>query len=248
MSLSFYVERRNMTGKTHVVGGNVFALGSYILMKKTGLLVDSVWEPLQLGIILPYATWASTLPDLDQNNKNRVETNPVNTAIQDLFRVIQAGHRSVKSHVAPCIIVGVLCVMSILGKSFFNLNQISTNILFLVLTGLFCGLLSHLILDLCTSDGIVIAGKRITMDGTSSSDYGDNVSINYSYESSTGCSYTSLKVLLLNNVGEVLGYGIGFVNDVPVGENVTSTMYAIAAPHSLDSLADMAMFSCPTLE
>lgn len=72
--------------------------------------------------------------------------------------------------------------------------------------------------------------------------------INYSYESSTGCSYTSLKVLLLNNVGEVLGYGIGFVNDVPVGENVTSTMYAIAAPHSLDSLADMAMFSCPTLE
>ena len=52
-----------MTGKTHVVGGNVFALGSYILMKKTGLLVDSVWEPLQLGIILPYATWASTLPD-----------------------------------------------------------------------------------------------------------------------------------------------------------------------------------------
>ena len=97
-----------MTGKTHVVGGNVFALGSYILMKKTGLLVDSVWEPLQLGIILPYATWASTLPDLDQNNKNRVETNPVNTAIQDLFRVIQAGHRSVKSHVAPCIIVGVL--------------------------------------------------------------------------------------------------------------------------------------------
>lgn len=337
-----------MTGKTHVVGGNVFALGSYILMKKTGLLVDSVWEPLQLGIILPYATWASTLPDLDQNNKNRVETNPVNTAIQDLFRVIQAGHRSVKSHVAPCIIVGVLCVMSILGKSFFNLNQISTNILFLVLTGLFCGLLSHLILDLCTSDGIVIAGKRIalvpknpvfgtgtkyesiyrricyvlsclllimafsahikgdtnslsdsiallepclavggttinytecdsanitsitledcsitdayltaadwsvnatvTTDGTSSSDYGDNVSINYSYESSTGCSYTSLKVLLLNNAGEVLGYGIGFVNDVPVGENVNSTMYAIAAPHSLDSLADMAMFSCPTLE
>lgn len=88
----------------------------------------------------------------------------------------------------------------------------------------------------------------VTTDGTSSSDYGDNVSINYSYESSTGCSYTSLKVLLLNNVGEVLGYGIGFVNDVPVGENVNSTMYAIAAPHSLDSLADMAMFSCPTLE
>lgn len=27
-----------------------------------------------------------------------------------------------------------------------------------------------------------------------------------------------------------------------------STMYAIAAPHSLDSFADMAMFSCPTLE
>lgn len=144
-----------MTGKTHVVGGNVFALGSYILMKKTGLLVDSVWEPLQLGIILPYATWASTLPDLDQNNKNRVETNPINSVIQDFFRIIQAGHRSVKSHVAPCVIAGVLCIMSILGKSFFNLNQISTNILFLVLTGLFCGLLSHLILDLCTNKGVI---------------------------------------------------------------------------------------------
>lgn len=88
----------------------------------------------------------------------------------------------------------------------------------------------------------------VTTDGTSSSDYGDNVGINYSYESSTGCSYTSLKVLLLNNAGEVLGYGIGFVNDVPVDENVTGTMYAIAAPHSLDSLTNMAMFSCPTLE
>lgn len=60
---------------------------------------------------------------------------------------------------APCVIVGVLCIMSIWGKSVFNLNQISTNILFLVLIGLFCGLLSHLILDLCTSDGVVIAGK-----------------------------------------------------------------------------------------
>lgn len=242
-----------MTGKTHVVGGNVFALGSYILMKKTGLLVDSVWEPLQLGIILPYATWASTLPDLDQNNKNRIETNPINSVIQDFFRIIQAGHRSVKSHVAPCVLAGVLCIMSILGKSFFNLNQISTNILFLVLTGLFCGLLSHLILDLCTSDAYLTAADwsvnaTITTDGTSSSDYGDNVSINYSYESSTGCSYTSLKVLLLNNAGEVLGYGIGFVNDVSAGENITGTMYAITAPHSLDSLADMAMFSCPTLE
>lgn len=60
----------------------------------------------------------------------------------------------------------------------------------------------------------------VTTDGTSSSDYGDNVSINYSYESSTGCSYTSLKVLLLNNAGEVLGYGIGFVNDVPAGGSI----------------------------
>lgn len=56
-----------------------------------------------------------------------------------------------KSHVAPCVIAGVLCIMSILGKSVFNLNQISTNILFLGLIGLFCGLLSHLILDLCTA-------------------------------------------------------------------------------------------------
>lgn len=150
-----------MTGKTHVVGGNVLALGSYIIMRKTGLLVDSIWEPLQLGIILPYATWASTLPDLDQNNRNRIETNPLNSVVQDLFRVVQAGHRSVKSHIMPCVIVGVLCVLSILGKSVFKLNQVSSNILFLLLIGLFCGLFSHLILDLCTSDGIYIAGKRI---------------------------------------------------------------------------------------
>lgn len=49
-------------------------------------------------------------------------------------------------------------------------------------------------------------------------------------------------------VGSMLTDSRRVVNDVPVGENVTSTMYAIAAPHSLDSLADMAMFSCPTLE
>lgn len=145
--------------------------------------------------------------------------------------------------------VGFVCIGQAAGNIGLLFEEKGYNVLYINTSSEDLALLKNAsITDAYLTAADWSVNATVTTDGTSSSDYGDNVSINYSYESSTGCSYTSLKVLLLNNVGEVLGYGIGFVNDVPVGENVTSTMYAIAAPHSLDSLADMAMFSCPTLE
>lgn len=50
-----------MTAKTHVLGSMSLALGGYILMDKGGLLIPDVEPLIQLGIILPYSVWASTV-------------------------------------------------------------------------------------------------------------------------------------------------------------------------------------------
>lgn len=93
-----------MTAKTHVLGSMSLALGGYILMDKGGLLIPDVEPLIQLGIILPYSVWASTVPDLDQAHDSVAQSSPINLLIQRFFKIVKAGHRSVKSHVAPAFI------------------------------------------------------------------------------------------------------------------------------------------------
>lgn len=67
-----------MTAKTHVLGSMSLALGGYILMDKGGLLIPDVEPLIQLGIILPYSVWASTVPDLDQAHDSVAQSSPIN--------------------------------------------------------------------------------------------------------------------------------------------------------------------------
>jgi membrane-bound metal-dependent hydrolase YbcI (DUF457 family) len=147
-----------MTGKTHVLGGMTFALGGFLCMKAGGMLIPDVAEPLQLGIIMPYAIWSSTLPDLDQAKESVAQSSPINLVIQKIFTLVGAGHRSVKSHVIPMLISLVLYLAIGFGYLLHGFNGTEITIIGLMTLGIFLGLLSHFILDIMTRKGIKVGG------------------------------------------------------------------------------------------
>ena len=150
-----------MTGKTHVLGGMALGLGGFLCMRSAGMLIPDINEQLQVCIILPYAIWSSTVPDLDQDRESVGQKNPLNLFIQKIFKLTGAKHRSVKSHVVPMLISFVLYLLSAFNFIWSNLNGTEISILNLITLGLFLGFLSHFILDIMTKEGITINGIAI---------------------------------------------------------------------------------------
>lgn len=137
-----------MLGKTHVLGGTVASLALFCGMQKYGMLIEGVPELLQLGVILPYGIWTSTLPDYDQDKESRAEANPINLLIQKFFRILGTPHRGFASHVAPVLITLVVL------KVFCNTSSIGGALLTLIMQGCFAGLFSHLVLDMFNGSGV----------------------------------------------------------------------------------------------
>lgn len=150
-----------MVGKTHALGGSAFALGSFLLLRETGVLDLNLDTPAQLLIILPYSIWASKVPDLDQDNLDVALENPINLAIQQFFNIIGAGHRSFKSHVYPGIFFTILTILGIFGTNIFHATSNNAAVLYCMVTlGIAMGLISHALLDMCTKSGLKRNGKR----------------------------------------------------------------------------------------
>lgn len=150
-----------MVGKTHALGGSVFALGSYLLLKQTNIIDMDMDTAAQVFIILPYSIWAAKIPDLDQDNLDVALENPINLAIQKLFNLIGAGHRSFKSHVYPAVIMSLLTILGISGVNLFHAqHSLSINLYCMVTLGISMGLISHALLDMCTKGGLKHRGKR----------------------------------------------------------------------------------------
>lgn len=137
-----------MTEKTHAVGSLVFATGAFLIMDKCNMLDTQIVKIAQYGIITPYALWGAQIPDFDQDNPNRIVTNPVNRLIMDLFKVLGAKHRGIISHVLPIFLSGIVCLLMQLSIITFGMHKLSLDVLHLMLLGLFLGLLSHLVLDM----------------------------------------------------------------------------------------------------
>lgn len=152
-----------MTAKTHVLGGMAMSVGGFLLLKDNGMLIPDVSEAIQVGIILPYAIWGSTLPDLDQDKEVTARNSPINYAIQKFFNLIKAGHRSAKSHIFPWVISILLYTAIAFNYIGSNLNGTEVTIIGLILLGLFFGLFSHFILDAMTRKGINIGTVTIRL-------------------------------------------------------------------------------------
>ena len=150
-----------MTSKTHVLGGMALGIGGYMYSQKMGLTIDGVSPILQLGIILPYAIWSSTLPDLDQDNDDVAERNPINLVLQKFFNLIRAGHRSAKSHIYPMLVALVCYVLCLRGVMTNYIPGAGGSILQLITLGMFLGLFSHFLLDIMTEAGVQVGRIRL---------------------------------------------------------------------------------------
>lgn len=154
-------EGDEMTSKTHVLGGMVFGVGGYLYTQALGMTITDVTPVLQLGMILPYAVWSSTLPDLDQDNSEVAAQSPFNLVIQKFFNAIKAGHRSARSHIYPMLIsfVAYLILLRIMVGG--NIRDAESVMSGLIVQGIFLGLFSHFVLDIMTEAGVQLGKKRI---------------------------------------------------------------------------------------
>lgn len=148
-----------MTGKTHRLGGVVVCLGGYMALQSNNMLVPQVDPLLQLAVLYPFAVYGSTVSDLDHHWKSAPSKDPISWIINKLLHLspkssntfLNAKHRSWQTHSDL-----FLFIMLWVGMLLFNstTDGISQAIIRLIFTGLVFGIISHLVLDMLTPQGI----------------------------------------------------------------------------------------------
>lgn len=172
-----------MTGKTHRVGGVLCALGGYTYLSSKGLLIRDVSPILQLAVMYPFALYGSVFSDLDHHwdsapckdivsygvNKVLHLATPLRKAtdkeISTPLKVFDAKHRSWQTHSDLFLFIVIGLMIALLGGNYGTANDI---IVKLVGTGFVLGLLSHLILDMLTPEGVwsvVLCGIKYASNG-----------------------------------------------------------------------------------
>lgn len=170
-----------MQGNTHRMGGVCAALGAYIIADNNGLLLTGVTPALQLAVIYPFSMWSSTASDLDHHKGSIPSRDPASMLIYHalhlgkkpaemlekrpggkktfaykFFNLFNAKHRAWQTHsdLALAVIIGTLWLTVYSQWAIFSGTDAS--IAALILTGIACGLVAHIVLDGITPEGIWI--------------------------------------------------------------------------------------------
>lgn len=162
-----------MQGNTHRIGGMLCALAGYTILESKGMLIRDVSPLLQLAVIYPFSIYGSVFPDLDHHEDSIPSHDVVSVGINKILHattamrkvnggklstvlsVFDAKHRSWQTHSDMFLIICILVSMSFINSSVMTPNDI---ILKLVFTGFILGVVSHMILDLLTPEGIWCIG------------------------------------------------------------------------------------------
>lgn len=165
-----------MTGKTHRVGGMLCALGGYVLLENKGLLARDINPVLQLTVIYPFAIYGSIVSDLDHNWNSSPSKDIVSYIINRLLHLssflgnektktnfilnlFDANHRSWQTHSDLFLVVMLFLAYRLLNLT--GIQKADALIIRLVFTGLIFGVISHLVLDMLTPEGIWCIGLMI---------------------------------------------------------------------------------------
>lgn len=157
-----------MTGATHRVGGVVCALAGYTILEQKGMLISDVNSLLQLAVMYPFAIYGSTVSDLDHHWESAPSKDIVSFCINKILHLttnlrkrtksknpvlglFDAKHRSWQTHSDLFLILMIFLSVYAIGSSISSANSI---IMKLVFTGFILGVISHLILDMITPEGI----------------------------------------------------------------------------------------------
>ena len=146
-----------MLYKTHKAAGVLACLVAFDVMRNSGQLAPDINEFVQLAIIYPACSWASTAPDLDHSLSNVKEQTPINIVINKILHIGKCSHRSVQTH--SILFTGGFCallfgILALLGMYNLGFDKNSISILRLMILGITFGVASHLIMDCLTTAGI----------------------------------------------------------------------------------------------
>ena len=162
-----------MTGKTHRVGGMLCALAGYTVLESKGMLISGVNPLLQLTIIYPFAIYGSVFSDLDHNPNSIPSKDIVSVAVNKVLHlsdatkgplsIFNARHRSWQTHSDLFLFIVIALFGTLLSSMSGTANSI---IIQLVGMGFLLGVISHLILDMLTPEGIwcfgLVAFSKVT--------------------------------------------------------------------------------------
>ena len=158
-----------MTGKTHRVGGMLCVLGGFTYLESKGLLLRNVNPILQLTVMYPFALYGSIVSDLDHNANSIPSKDIVSVAINrvlhltsglnestggknKMFSILDAKHRSWQTHSDLFLIILMYALYQMVMET--KLATVESVIWSLVGMGFILGVISHLILDMITPEGI----------------------------------------------------------------------------------------------
>lgn len=160
-----------MTGKTHRVGGMLCVLSGYTMLQSKGMLLGNVSPLVQLVVMYPFAIYGSIVSDLDHHwqsapsrdiislfiNKILHLTSGISDNMSEkstsykLLSVFNAKHRSWQTHSDLFLIFMIVMSSELMGSSTITANTV---IIRLIAMGLILGIISHLLLDMLTPEGI----------------------------------------------------------------------------------------------
>lgn len=156
-----------MTGKTHRAGGMLCCFIGYSILQQKGLLVKDVNPLLQATVMYPFALWGSTMSDLDHHAESAPSKDIISVCINrvlhlttnarkvnpniDKFGILDAKHRSWQTHSFEFLAIFIY----LFYQCVFVLQQTNNVIILRMVTaGLTLGVISHIILDMLTPEGI----------------------------------------------------------------------------------------------
>lgn len=158
-----------MTGKTHRVGGMLCVLGGFTYLESKGLLLRNVNPLLQLTVMYPFALYGSIVSDLDHNANSIPSKDIVSVAINrvlhltsglnestggrnKVFGILDAKHRSWQTHSDLFLVALMYALYQMIMET--KLATVESVIWSLVGMGFILGVISHLVLDMITPEGI----------------------------------------------------------------------------------------------
>lgn len=158
-----------MTGKTHRVGGMLCVLGGFTYLESKGLLLRNVNPLLQLTVMYPFALYGSIVSDLDHNANSIPSKDIVSVAINrvlhltsglnestggrnKVFGLLDAKHRSWQTHSDLFLVALMYALYQMVMET--KLATVESVIWSLVGMGFILGVISHLVLDMITPEGI----------------------------------------------------------------------------------------------
>lgn len=152
-----------MCGATHKQFAIFFVYIGAILLNMFSIIDVNFY--LQVIIMLAMGKQGALFPDVDHIWKNVKEKTTPNWIINKFIHLTGGRHRSKHTHSWDiCLVSFVLFIIWInyLGAKGI-INSLDVGIFFLIITGFYCGWISHLFSDMLSSQGVYISCLSNTM-------------------------------------------------------------------------------------